>query len=107
MNTRELISKTIEEINVGSSITETTVKGFERIIEELQSFANMAKANSETSMVQAEALNQVEEGIEQISTVTQQNAAASEECSAISQELSARAVELDALVNKFVLHKVK
>lgn len=107
VNTRELISKTIEEINVGSSITETTVKGFERIIEELQSFANMAKSNSETSMVQAEALNQVEEGIEQISTVTQQNAAASEECSAISQELSARAVELDALVNKFVLHKDK
>lgn len=107
VNTRELISKTIEEINVGSNITETTVKGFERIIGELQAFANMAKQNSETSITQAEALNQVEEGIEQISNVTQQNAAASEECSAISEELSARAIELDNLVNKFVLHRDK
>lgn len=107
VNTRELISKTIDEINVGSSITETTVTGFERIIMELQAFATLAQQNSETSMTQAEALNQVEAGIEQISNVTQQNAAASEECSAISEELSARAVELDELVNKFVLHKDK
>lgn len=107
VNTRELISKTIDEINTGNNITETTVKGFEYIIQELQSFADMAKTNSETSTVQADALNQVEEGIEQISTVTQQNAAASEECSAISQALSARAVELDSLVNKFTLHKDK
>lgn len=104
VNTRELISKTIEEINVGSNITETTVTGFERIIEELHQFAEVVKQNSETSSTQAEALNQVEMGIEQISNVTQQNAAASEECSAISQELSTRAVELDSLVNKFVLH---
>lgn len=105
VNTRELISKTIEEIDVGNKITETTVQGFERIIEELHAFADMAQQNSETSNTQAQALSQVEEGIDQISTVTQQNAAASEECSAISEELSARAVELDNLVNKFVLHK--
>lgn len=105
VNTRELISKTIDEINVGNKITESTAQGFERIIEELHAFADMAKQNSETSITQAQALSQVEQGIEQISTVTQQNAAASEECSAISQELSARAIELDNLVNKFVLHK--
>lgn len=105
VSTRELIVKTIDEIEVGNKITETTASGFERIIEELHAFAEMAQQNSETSMTQAHALSQVEEGIEQISNVTQQNAAASEECSAISEELSARAVELDDLVNKFVLHK--
>lgn len=106
VSTRELIVKTIDEIEVGNKITETTASGFERIIEELHAFAEMAQQNSETSMTQAHALSQVEEGIEQISNVTQQNAAASEECSAISEELSARAVELDNLVNKFVLHRV-
>lgn len=105
VSTRELIVKTIDEIEVGNKITETTASGFERIIEELHAFAEMAQQNSETSMTQAHALSQVEEGIEQISNVTQQNAAASEECSAISEELSARAVELDNLVNKFVLHR--
>lgn len=106
VSTRELIVKTIDEIEVGNKITETTASGFERIIEELHAFAEMAQQNSETSMTQAHALSQVEEGIEQISNVTQQNAAASEECSAISEELSARAVELDNLVNKFVLHRI-
>ena len=105
VNTKELINKTIEEIDKGNKITVDAVAGFERIIEELQKFATMAQQNSEVSMTQAQALGQVEEGIEQISEVTQANAASSEECSAISEELAARATELDSLVKKFVLYK--
>ena len=105
VNTRELIGKTVEEIDNGNRVTEKTAVGFERIIKELETFAGAAKANSEVSMAQAQALQQVEEGIEQISLVTQQNAASSEECSAISEELAARAAELDSLVGKFTLHR--
>ena len=105
VTTKDLINKTIEEIDKGNKITEATVVGFERIIRELHNFADMAQQNSETSLTQAHALNQIDAGIEQISVVTQQNAASSEECSAISQELSARASELDALVKKFILYK--
>ena len=104
VNTRELIGKTIEEIDQGNKVTETTAVGFERIIQELATFANAAKANSEVSTMQAQALIQVEDGIEQISTVTQQNAAASEECSAISEELASRASELENLVQHFKLY---
>ena len=103
--TKELISKTIEEIDKGNKITVEAVEGFERIIEELQGFATISQQNSEVSTTQAQALSQVEEGIEQISEVTQANAASSEECSAISEELAARATELDTLVKKFILHK--
>lgn len=103
VNTRELIGKTIEEIDKGNKVTETTVVGFERIIKELAAFADAAKANSEVSTAQAQALSQVEDGIEQISTVTQQNAVASEECSAISEELAARASELENLTDHFIL----
>lgn len=105
VNTRQLIGKTIEEIDKGNEVTETTAAGFERIIAELGVFADASKANSEVSKAQAQALSQVEDGIEQISTVTQQNAAASEECSAISEELAARATELENLVEKFKLHR--
>ena len=105
VTTKDLINKTIEEIDKGNKITEATVVGFERIIRELHNFADMAQQNSETSLTQAHALNQIDAGIEQISVVTQQNAASSEECSAISQELSARASELDSLVKKFILYK--
>ena len=103
VNTRTLIGKTIEEIDKGDTITKRTVVGFERIIQELASFAEAAKMNNEISTAQAQALVQVEEGIEQISGVTQQNAAASEECSAVSEELAARATELDGLVKAFKL----
>lgn len=104
VNTKALIGKTIEEIDKGDKVTETTAVGFERIIKELESFAETAKANSEVSKTQSLALQQVEEGIDQISGVTQQNAAASQECSAISEELAARATELDTLVDKFKLY---
>ena len=107
VNTKELIGKTLEEIEHGNKVTEETAVGFERIINELEAFAETAKANSEVSKTQSQALMQVEDGIDQISHVTQQNAAASEECSAISEELAARATELDSLVGKFTLHSGK
>lgn len=105
VDTKELIGKTVEEIDKGNLVTHKTAEGFERIIEELEKFAESAKANSEVSKTQSMALQQVEEGIDQITLVTQQNAASSEECSAISEELAARAAELDTLVNRFELYK--
>lgn len=105
VNTKELISKTVEEIDKGNSITAETAKGFNRIIGDLERFAEAAKSNSEVSQTQSMALQQVEEGIDQITLVTQQNAASSEECSAISEELAARAAELDSYVSKFKLHQ--
>ena len=104
VNAKELIGKTVEAIDKGSSMTERTAQGFEKIIGELDSFAEMAHGVSDTATAQAQALEQIEEGIEQISTVTQQNAAASEECSAISEELAARATEMMSQIHKFTLH---
>lgn len=104
INTRELIEKTVEEIDKGNRVTEATAEGFERIINDLEKFAEAAKMNSQMSKAQSDALVQVESGIEQISLVTQQNAAASQECSAIGEELAARAEALDTLVNKFKLY---
>lgn len=104
VSTKELIGKTVEEVEKGNHVTEETAVGFERIIGELENFAEAAKANSEVSRTQSTALEQVTQGVDQISIVTQQNAAGSEECSAISEELAARAVELDELVSKFKLH---
>ncbi len=107
VNTKELIGKTIEEISKGNKITEQTAVGFEKIIENLEAFAEAAKANRDASIGQSERLNMVAEGIQQISRVTQQNAASSQECSAISEELAASASELDGLVKVFKLHKNK
>ena len=104
VNTKELIAKTVEAVDKGSSMTETAAQGFGKIIDQLENFAQMAHDVSESATAQAQSLQQVEEGIEQISTVTQQNAAASEECSAISEELAARATEMTGQIQKFTLH---
>lgn len=101
VTTKELIEKTIEEIDKGNRITGSTAVAFEKIIKDMQDFAELAKTTSETARGQALALEQIEEGIEQISTVTEANAAAAEESSAISEELAAKAEELDNQVKFF------
>lgn len=105
LNTKELIGKTVEEINKGNKVTGETAAGFERIIGELENFAKTTRETSEMAVEQSQALMQVEEGVNQISTITSNNAASSQECSAISEELAARAQELDSLVNRFKLYE--
>lgn len=104
VDTRELIVKTIEEINKGDEITKSVVKAFETTIDEMKKFADVAKETNASARNQADALAQIEQGIEQISAVTQNTAAASQESSAVSVELSQRAQELDKLVNNFKLY---
>ena len=104
LNTKELIGKTVEEINKGNKVTEETAEGFERIIGELENFAKTTKETSEMAKEQSQALLQVEQGINQISLITSGKAASSQECSAISEELAARAQELDNLVDRFKLY---
>ena len=103
VNTKNLISKTIEEIEKGNEVTESAAAAFQKIIGQMQEFATIVKNASESAKSQAYSLTQIETGIEQISGVTQQNAAASEECSAISGQLAERAEELDSLVKRFKL----
>ncbi len=104
VNTRELIVKTIEEINKGSDITKSVVQAFETTIDRMKKFADVAKTTNESAKDQADALSQIEEGIEQISAVTQNTAAASQESSAVSVELAQRAEQLDKLVHDFKLY---
>ena len=104
VDTRELIKKTMEEINRGNAITESVAVAFETTINEMQNFAEVAKSTNESAKSQAEALSQIEAGIEQISGVTQNTAASTQESSAISEQLADRAAELDQLVKKFKLY---
>ena len=103
VNTRDLIEKSLQEIENGNQITEKTVAALTKILESLNDFANAAKGASESSTEQADMLKQIEQGIEQISSVVQSNSAAAEETSATSQELSAQSEGLKNLVGRFKL----
>ena len=102
--TKELISKTVQEIEKGNAVTETVSQSFDRVIASMNTFADVAHQINETAVNQASALEQVNQGIDQLSAAVQNTDSSSEESAAISEQLSAKAEELDTLVRKFKLY---
>ena len=103
VSTRELIVKTLEEIEKGNESTLKTSEAFEKIIGEMKDFAIVAKNIRENAEGQAEALEQISDGIEQISGVVQNTAASAQESTAISEQLAGEAKEMTELVRTFSL----
>ena len=102
-NTRDLIDKTLVEIEKGNTITRTTADAFNQIITDMESFAELAENTMEKANSQAESLEQIGQGIEQLSGVVQGNAASSEENTAISINLAEGAAKMHDRVNIFKL----
>jgi len=105
VSTRNLIEATVHEVDAGNDITQTTVTAFEKLIKDLNGFAEMTATVQSGAIGAAGAMKEVESGIDQIAEVTQQNAAASEESSAIAEELAAKAEELACQVARFRLNE--
>ena len=103
VNTRDLIDKTLVEIEKGNTITRTTADAFNQIIADMESFAELAENTMEKANSQAESLEQIGQGIEQLSGVVQGNAASSEENTAISINLAEGAAKMHDRVNIFKL----
>ena len=103
VNTRDLIDKTLVEIENGTTITRTTADAFNQIIADMESFAEIAQNTMEKANSQAESLEQIGQGIEQLSGVVQGNAASSEENTAISINLAEGAAKMHDRVNIFKL----
>lgn len=105
VTTRELISKSLTEIENGSIMVEYTMESIGTALANMESFAGMAAGAAEASQEQADMLKQIQARIDQISTVVQSNSASAEETSAISQELSAQAIGLEEMISKFELRE--
>ena len=105
VTTRELISKSLTEIENGSIIVEYTMESIGTALSNMESFAGAAAGAAEASREQADMLKQIQARIDQISTVVQSNSASAEETSAISQELSAQAIGLEEMIGKFELRE--
>jgi methyl-accepting chemotaxis protein len=103
VETKELINKSLIEVEAGNSIVENTMESFNTVLANMESFAGMASGAAEASKEQAEMLRQIEIGIEQITEVVENNSAAAEETSAVSEELSAQATNLEQMISHFVL----
>ena len=103
IHTRELIETSLQEIEHGNQITDRTYASLRKVVDGMEILASEAKKAMDNSVAQAEAMEQIEQGIDQISSVVQNNSATAQETSATSEELSAQATGMSELVERFQL----
>lgn len=103
VDTRELIEKSISEVNEGNRAAEHASDAIQSVIEGIKETADFSKNLKIMMENQTESMRRVESGINVISEVIQSNAATAEESAATSEELSAQASVLDELIGNFVL----
>lgn len=105
VTTKELIDKSIREVQKGNEITEQTADSLNNVINEMNNIV-LAVANiRNASEQQAVSVKEIEKGFEAISAVVETNSATAEETSATSEELSAQASALKGMVEKFQLRE--
>ncbi len=101
-NTRELVTTTIEAVERGTKIVQTTAHKLLEVVQGVTDIQSGAQRISDNSVQQLEAMDQLVLGINQISEVVQNNSATAQETSATSEELSAQAASLNDLTGHFV-----
>ena len=101
--TKDLINKSLNEINCGNEIVQNASSMMEKVLESMAAFAQEASGAATATTSQADMLKQVEAGIEQISQVVQDNSAVAEETSAVSEELFSQAENLQEMIGQFNL----
>lgn len=105
VTTKELIDKSIQEVQKGNDITADTAEAMNRVIDEMDKLVMAVASIRMASDKQAISVKAIETSVEQISGVIQSNSAAAQETAATSEELSAQAVTLKELVDKFQLRE--
>lgn len=100
-----LIEQTLEAVQNGSSIAETTAASVSLSANTAKEAVGLIGNIAETFGQQAAAVQEVSKGVDQVSAVVQTNTATAEESAAASEELSGQASLLHELVNHFHLHE--
>lgn len=106
VTTKELIDKSIQEIQRGNEITEQTADAMNRVIQEMDNIV-MAVANIRiASDKQSASVKSIEQGFESFSSVVQGNSVSAMQTSTTCEELSSQAATLKELVSQFKLRNV-
>lgn len=105
VNTRELIAKSLAEIENGNVITENTAKVLEAVLSSMNEVQEIVKNASAASQSQADMLKDISHNIEDISSIVESNSASAEENSATSQELTSQSDSMNSMISEFRLRQ--
>ena len=104
--TRELLTKSIEEVRRGSRITTETAEAMGIVTDELNRLIQATEQIRVSSASQEKSMQEIEAGVQKITDVIQSNSAAAQENSATSQQLAAQSAILKGKVLQFKLREV-
>jgi methyl-accepting chemotaxis protein len=96
--TSDLILDSINRVDEGSRIAESTANSLTTIISEFDNVSNIINKIALATSEQADSIGQINISIEQIDKITQENSATSQETAAASQELVGQAEALNGIV---------
>lgn len=99
--TREMLTNSLRQVEIGSSVADETSQYMDEMIKELDRVVLEVAKIREVSEKQAESVRQISVAVEQVNGVVQSNSATSQEVSATSEELSASADGLDNMISGF------
>lgn len=102
---RELIAKSLTEIDNGNIITENTAKVLEGVLSSMNEIQEIVKNASVASQSQADMLKDITQSIEKISSVVENNSAAAEETAATSEELTSQSDCMNEMISQFRLRQ--
>lgn len=103
--TTSMVEDSINNIQRGNQSAEATAKSLEAIVDGSTKVADFLGEIALASKEQAQAIEQITNGLDQIDQVTQANTASAEESASASEELASQAQQLKAMVAQFKLEK--
>ena len=101
--TKKLIESSLAAVEHGGQLAEDVDVNMQKTVECAGAAIEYMEKLAESTISEAEAIEQLTVGVDQISSVVQTNSATSEESAAASQELSSQAVMMKQLVQRFHL----
>lgn len=104
-NTRELIQKSIAQVETGNNMAKQTLEAFSSMDSGIKMVAGLNEEMEEACQKQVDSIREITSGVEVITNVVESNSAAAQESSATSEELAAHAANLQEMLGEFSFSK--
>ena len=101
--TKKLIESSMSGVERGGELAEDVDVNMQKTVEYAGVAIDYMDKLAESTISEAEAIDQLTTGVDQISSVVQTNSATSEESAAASEQLSSQAVMMKQMVQRFRL----